>query len=191
MSIGARARLIVAAAAFCLTATTATAHPRYSTDAHPATCDGKSVTFHVHRAHVLYRSAYALERWDQGPKRSDVRKAQRHRRCIEVATTRRQLSDFRTKHRRLLDQYRASQEALADITPPGPEYLAGLRACESGGDYSTNTGNGFYGAYQFDLQTWASVGGSGLPSSASPAEQDFRAALLWRQRGSAPWPVCG
>ncbi len=85
----------------------------------------------------------------------------------------------------------AAQNAYGDIDPPGETYLASIRACESGGDYSTNTGNGFFGAYQFDLSTWASVGGAGLPSDASPDEQDYRAALLWRSRGSSPWPVCG
>lgn len=69
--------------------------------------------------------------------------------------------------------------------------LAAIRACESGGSYSTNTGNGFYGAYQFDMQTWQSVGGTGNPAAASPAEQDKRAAILYSQRGSSPWPVCG
>ncbi|MDQ6650138.1 MAG: transglycosylase family protein [Actinomycetota bacterium] len=69
--------------------------------------------------------------------------------------------------------------------------FAGIRNCESGGDYSTNTGNGFYGAYQFDLQTWRSVGGSGLPSSASAATQDALAARLASERGTSPWPVCG
>jgi hypothetical protein len=69
--------------------------------------------------------------------------------------------------------------------------LRAIAQCESGGNYGTNTGNGFYGAYQFDLQTWQSVGGTGLPSNASPAEQDKRAAILRSQRGSSPWPVCG
>lgn len=69
--------------------------------------------------------------------------------------------------------------------------LAKIAACESGGNYATNTGNGFYGAYQFDQGTWASVGGHGLPSDASPAEQDMRAALLLARSGSSPWPVCG
>lgn len=69
--------------------------------------------------------------------------------------------------------------------------LTSIAACESGGNYSTNTGNGFYGAYQFDLQTWQSVGGSGNPANASPAEQDMRASMLYAQRGSSPWPVCG
>lgn len=83
---------------------------------------------------------------------------------------------------------RARREA---ITPPGEATLASIRECESGGDYSTNTDNGFYGAYQFTISSWESVGGSGLPSEASPREQDERAAALYRRDGPAPWPVCG
>lgn len=79
----------------------------------------------------------------------------------------------------------------ASVRAPAGGVLARIRACESGGNYSTNTGNGFYGAYQFDQQTWQSVGGSGLASNASPAEQDRLAAKLYAQRGAAPWPVCG
>jgi hypothetical protein len=69
--------------------------------------------------------------------------------------------------------------------------LRAIAQCESGGDYSANTGNGYSGAYQFDQQTWASVGGSGLPSEAPPAEQDRRAQMLLEQSGTSPWPVCG
>jgi peptidoglycan hydrolase-like protein with peptidoglycan-binding domain len=69
--------------------------------------------------------------------------------------------------------------------------LGAVRACESGGNYSTNTGNGFYGAYQFDQQTWSGLGYSGSPSSASPATQDAAAQKLYSQRGTSPWPVCG
>lgn len=72
--------------------------------------------------------------------------------------------------------------------------LAAIRNCESGssGGYSAVSPGGKYrGAYQFDYQTWNSVGGSGDPAAASPAEQDKRAAILYSQRGSAPWPVCG
>jgi hypothetical protein len=80
---------------------------------------------------------------------------------------------------------------VAAAGPAGAIDLASVRACESGGNYSTNTGNGFYGAYQFDQQTWNSVGGSGNPANASPAEQDAAASRLASQRGSSPWPVCG
>ena len=54
-----------------------------------------------------------------------------------------------------------------------------------------NTGNGFYGKYQFTQETWQSVGGTGNPAAASEAEQDRRAAQLYAQAGSSPWPVCG
>jgi peptidoglycan hydrolase-like protein with peptidoglycan-binding domain len=64
-----------------------------------------------------------------------------------------------------------------------------LRMCESTNRYSVDTGTGYYGAYQFDKSTWASVGGTGLPSDATPAEQDYRALILYRNRGWSPW-VC-
>jgi hypothetical protein len=70
----------------------------------------------------------------------------------------------------------------------GSDLMARIRAREAGGNYATNTGNGYYGAYQFSLGTWQSVGGSGLPSSASAAEQDMRAQMLYDRRGCSPWP---
>jgi hypothetical protein len=69
--------------------------------------------------------------------------------------------------------------------------LEAIAACESGGDPTANTGNGFYGKYQFTQITWESVGGVGNPAAASEAEQDMRAAMLYAREGSAPWPVCG
>jgi resuscitation-promoting factor RpfA len=62
---------------------------------------------------------------------------------------------------------------------------------ESPSGWHTNTGNGFYGGMQFSLRTWTSslVGGHGLPSDASPREQLYRAWLLWRVYGWAPWPL--
>jgi hypothetical protein len=78
--------------------------------------------------------------------------------------------------------------------PPAPTaspVLEAIAACESGGDPTTDTGNGFYGKYQFTLSTWSAVGGSGNPAHASEAEQDRRAAILYEQSGPSPWPVCG
>jgi hypothetical protein len=65
--------------------------------------------------------------------------------------------------------------------------LTAIKACESGGNYGAVNPNGHYGAYQFDKDTWQSVGGSGNPAAASPAEQDARAAALYARRGSQPW----
>jgi hypothetical protein len=79
------------------------------------------------------------------------------------------------------------QLAAPTASPP----LEAIAACESGGNPAADTGNGFYGKYQFDLQTWQSVGGTGNPARASEAEQDRRAAALYDAAGPSPWPVCG
>jgi len=80
-----------------------------------------------------------------------------------------------------------------EYTAPYQDWLLRVRTCESGSDglYKANTGNGFYGAYQFDYGTWISVGGSGTANQASPLEQDYRAVKLLKSRGTSPWPVCG
>lgn len=67
-----------------------------------------------------------------------------------------------------------------------------LLDCESGGDYTIVSSDGFYrGGYQFSQPTWESVGGVGDPAAASPAEQDYRAHLLYERGGAGQWPLCG
>ncbi len=65
-----------------------------------------------------------------------------------------------------------------------------LRMCESGNNYSLNTGNGYYGAYQFALSTWWAIGFTGLPNQASPAIQDKAAITLQKISGWIAWPQC-
>jgi hypothetical protein len=76
---------------------------------------------------------------------------------------------------------------------PGTDGLnwAALANCESGGNPNAVNPAGYYGLYQFDIGTWRSVGGSGVPTSASAGEQTYRAKLLYKQRGRSPWPNCG
>src|SRR5215211_9164427 len=66
-----------------------------------------------------------------------------------------------------------------------------IAQCESGGNWSTNTGNGFYGGLQFKPSTWASNGGRGHPASASRAEQIRVAENVLRTQGLKAWPKCG
>jgi resuscitation-promoting factor RpfB len=80
-----------------------------------------------------------------------------------------------------------AQDASADAAT----ILERIAQCESGGDPTMNSGNGYYGKYQFSRATWRSVGGRGNPARASEAEQDRRAARLYRREGTKPWPVCG
>lgn len=65
-----------------------------------------------------------------------------------------------------------------------------IAACESGGNWSINTGNGFYGGLQFTLSSWHGVGGSGKPNQASKSEQIARAELLQARQGWGAWPAC-
>ena len=98
----------------------------------------------------------------------------------------------RKRERRLAKQQAAAPAAPATGGSTAPGNLQAIAACESGGDPSAIGGGGAYrGKYQFDYQTWASVGGSGDPAAASEAEQDQRAAALYAQSGTTPWPVCG
>ncbi len=127
---------------------------------------------------------------------------------FKQAVDRAERREERRKEARIAERQAAAQEVATTEAAPEPTEesqptttesggggaggdLASIRECESGGDYSTDTGNGYYGAYQFDQSTWESVGGSGSPASASPAEQDAAAQRLMQQSGSSPWPTCG
>ncbi len=65
-----------------------------------------------------------------------------------------------------------------------------LRDCESGDRYDEDTGNGYYGAYQFAPTTWWELGYDGLPSEAPPVVQNRAAVRLQRIAGWSAWPVC-
>lgn len=88
---------------------------------------------------------------------------------------------------------RRRREAFSSL-PAGVSMttLESIGACESGSDPTAVSSDGSYrGKYQFDFGTWEAVGGSGDPAAAPESEQDYRAALLYSQSGSSPWPVCG
>lgn len=68
------------------------------------------------------------------------------------------------------------------------EALSRLRSCE--GSYTSNTGNGYYGAYQFDIQTWGNFQGYPNAAAAPAAVQDEKAWQTYQRRGWQPWPSC-
>lgn len=120
--------------------------------------------------------------------RGDEFRARRHRARIDnwsVERLQRRIARVRAQVRDLRRTGGAPDVAI-------PPALAGIAACESGGDPGAIGGGGLYrGKYQFDMGTWASVGGSGDPAAAPEVEQDRRAAMLYARSGAAPWPVCG
>ncbi|MGA2037101.1 MAG: transglycosylase family protein [Acidimicrobiales bacterium] len=67
---------------------------------------------------------------------------------------------------------------------------ARLRQCESHSNYAEDTSNGYFGAYQFSLSTWKTLGLSGLPSDAPADEQDEAAQELQARSGWGQWPSC-
>jgi uncharacterized protein YabE (DUF348 family) len=83
----------------------------------------------------------------------------------------------------------------APAAPVAPAVSSGvwdaLARCESGGNWAINTGNGYYGGLQFNLGTWRSHGGSGLPSNASRETQIAIATKLRDAAGGyGAWPGC-
>ncbi|MFM2438752.1 MAG: hypothetical protein RLZ55_1577 [Actinomycetota bacterium] len=65
-----------------------------------------------------------------------------------------------------------------------------VRMCESRDNYAINTGNGYYGAWQFDYPSWHANGGgefAAYPHKASKDQQDFVAWTYWKKAGWRPW----
>jgi hypothetical protein len=72
-----------------------------------------------------------------------------------------------------------------------PRILRQIAECESGGNpRAVSPGGQYRGKYQFSLETWHNLGGTGDPVDASEAEQDRIALKLFRRSGTAPWPNC-
>lgn len=85
----------------------------------------------------------------------------------------------------------AAAPAASAGTYSGSGVWGALAQCESGGNPAAVSSNGLYhGLYQFSVGTWRAVGGSGLPSQASPAEQTQRAQALQARSGWGQWPHC-
>ncbi|MFD5597407.1 transglycosylase family protein [Streptomyces griseorubiginosus] len=111
------------------------------------------------------------------------------------------------KHRRPSKATRAA--ALAGVTGvaiAAPLMAAGnasaatasewdaVAQCESGGNWSINTGNGYYGGLQFSASTWAAYGGTAYApqaNQASKAQQIAVAEKVLASQGKGAWPVCG
>ena len=66
-----------------------------------------------------------------------------------------------------------------------------IAECESGGNWTVNSGNGHYGGLQFKQATWSANGGVGSPAGASRAEQIRVAENVLRSQGLKAWPKCG
>jgi hypothetical protein len=81
--------------------------------------------------------------------------------------------------------------ARAAPSPAG--VWSAIAACESGGNWAINTGNGYYGGLQFSAGTWLAMGGGAYAPRAdlaSPAEQVAVAQRTLAAQGWGAWPAC-
>lgn len=111
---------------------------------------------------------------------------------------------YRGKHRKSSTATRAiARVVVAGVAIGAPLAIAApasaqgsvnwdaIAQCESGGNWSINTGNGYYGGLQFSASTWRANGGTGSASTASRAEQIRVAENVLKTQGIGAWPVCG
>ncbi|QQR51790.1 transglycosylase family protein [bacterium] len=86
----------------------------------------------------------------------------------------------------------ASVTKTTTVVPAGAtaQNMLALRKCESGNVYSRNSGNGYYGAYQYDIRTWAGYGGYARADLAPADVQDAKFLETFARRGWSPWPAC-
>jgi hypothetical protein len=87
-------------------------------------------------------------------------------------------------------QHQSAKSGEDNMSPQLKQDFYRLRMCESSDNYRDNTGNGYYGAYQFAQTTWTNLGMSGRPDQAAPAVQDHAAYTLYKRSGWSPWPAC-
>ncbi len=91
------------------------------------------------------------------------------------------------------EQQRAAAPAPAPApaaeAPIGAPWVA-LAECEASGNWAMNSGNGYYGGLQFNLGTWKSHGGNGMPHENSPAQQIEIAKRVQASQGWGAWPAC-
>lgn len=109
---------------------------------------------------------------------------------------------YRGKHRKMSAATRhIARVAVAGIAVGAPLAIAASPAqatdwdsiaqCESGGNWNTSTGNGYYGGLQFSQSTWKAYGGTGSASGASRDQQIAVAERVLQGQGIGAWPVCG
>jgi hypothetical protein len=115
------------------------------------------------------------------------------------ATAARKASTTRTTRTRAAPAHARATHRRHRIHPrwnPGRTWLrqaACIRWHESRGNWRIDTGSGYYGAYQFLVTTWRSVGGRGYPNQAPPREQSYRAWRVWLRDGHSwrEWGTAG
>jgi hypothetical protein len=174
-------------------------------------------TYRTQEARIATAAATLASEWRASRKAQAAADQARTSALAEAGSVQAQLVDIQGRIQRLESAQAAAQAAAAAqaraaatqglpvngglvsvvrtvVSPPAGGSSGGvwleLRQCESGDNYQENSGNGFYGAYQFSQQTWAGLGYPGRPDQEPPAMQDQAAQKLQAESGWGQWPAC-
>lgn len=126
---------------------------------------------------------------------AQVERERRERQAAEAEAARVAAEEAHAAWHREQDRIAAEKAAQAASAPRGSNYarFEALAQCESNGNWSINTGNGYYGGLQFLASTWRAAGGTkyaSLPHQATK-DQQIAVAEAWLARTSwAQWPAC-
>lgn len=99
-------------------------------------------------------------------------------------------ADAQAAQARALQAAKQTTQAVTAPAVADGDLLYKLRLCEAGGIYTRNSGNGYFGAYQYSLSTWNNYGGFARPDLAPAEVQDAKAQADIARRGFSPWPAC-
>ena len=164
-------------------------------------CSGKLIRSANHHRHLVVKATGVRSAGRDIVKYGVIRKNQHasKAKCREVRKYKGQLIVLHTQPkyhplivRTAVQPYTAPAGVeTPSVAAPAGGTLDSIANCESGGNPATNTGNGFYGKYQFDAQTWQAASGKpGVASNYSEAEQDAAAAHWIASGHRSAWPNC-
>lgn len=145
---------------------------------------------HGHRSEVAYKRIRVLVRHTS----PTVRKVavQHYATCLATRAKAHHAHELARSHWRWRHEYAQRWVIVFNRLPSWDRAWAwNTGACESGNNPSTNTGNGFLGAFQFVYSTWVAAGGTGSPTQHSWHYQAVIAVRWMHRAGAGQWPVCG
>lgn len=145
---------------------------------------------HVHRSQVAkHRVGLLLHNHHPYVRKDRVR---HYKTCVVSRAKHRAVVKYTNALRRWRMTYAHRYPIMFNRLPAGDRAWAySTGACESGNNPATNTGNSFFGAFQFMLGTWHSAGGTGYPNQHSWAYQAVVAVRWMHIAGAGQWPNCG
>ena len=145
---------------------------------------------HIHRSAVAYKRIHSLVR-HTGPS-VDRRRVQHYATCVATRAKAHRAHVLARSHWRWRHAYAQRWVIVFNRLPSWDRAWAySTGACESGNNPATNTGNSYFGAFQFLPSTWWAAGGTGYPHQHSWHFQAVVAVRWMHRAGAGQWPICG